>query len=108
MEKPFRVVALLSGGVALLVTLTVASAIGSDLALVALLVGGVLVALASIGLFGHSDRARRAARLGGVLCLPMFVLTGFSTGPAFLLGAFLLLAGTDRAYWAATRGPAST
>ena len=108
MEKPFRVVALLTAGVALLATLTIAAAFRSSLTLVVVLVGGFLVALAAIGLFGYSDRARRSARLAGVLCLPLFVLTGFSTGPAFLLGAFLLLAGTDRSHWAAGRATATT
>jgi hypothetical protein len=108
MEKPFRVVALLSAGVALLLTLTIAAALRSEAPLRVLVVGGVMSALGCIGLFGYSVRARQSARLAGVLCMPLFVLTGFSTGPAFLLGAFLLLAGTDRSYWGAARGTAST
>jgi hypothetical protein len=107
-EKPFRVVALVSGGVALLLTLTIAAVFSSGLTLVVVLIGGGLVTLAAIGLFGYSHRARRSARVAGVLCLPLFVLTGFSTGPAFLLGAFLLLAGTDRSRWAVGRATAST
>jgi hypothetical protein len=108
MEKPFRVVALLSAGIALLATLTIAAAFRSGLTPVVVLVGGGLVTLAAIGLFGYSHRARRSARLAGVLCVPLFVLTGFSTGPGFLLGAFLLLAGTDRSHWAVGRATAST
>jgi len=107
-EKPFRVVALLSAGVALLLTLTIAAALSSGLTPFAVVVSGVLVTLAAIGLLGYSQRARRTARLAGVLCLPLFVLTGFSTGPAFLLGAFLLLAGTDRSHWTVVRGSADS
>ena len=106
MAKPFRVLALLSSGVACLATVTVGEAVRSKAPLLILVVGGVLVVLAIIGLFGYSVRARRSARLAGVLCLPLFVLTGFSTGPAFLLGAFLLLAGTDKSHWTTGREPA--
>jgi hypothetical protein len=82
---------------------TVGEAVRSKAPLLILVVGGVLVVLAMTGLFGYSVTARRSARLGGVLCLPLFVLTGFSTGPAFLLGAFLLLAGTDESHWTTGR-----
>jgi len=105
--KPFRVVALLGAGVALLVTLTVVPAVGSDAPLRTLVVGVAVSALGCIGLFGYSVRARRSARLAGVLCLPLFVLTGFTTGPAFLLGAFLLLAGSDKSQWALGRASAN-